>query len=112
MVTIPQTPITESSFRKWRCFKVDIKDDGIEGSDTMGDYWYWVIPLVDTDESNFLKAEDYYPHMWSSENGEFMDDDGNSVYSVFMFDDDLPALTSEEEVEIVYKILTKRDLYE
>jgi hypothetical protein len=42
---------------------------------------------------------------------KFMDDDGNSVYSVFMFDDDLPALTSEEEVEIVYKILTKRDLY-
>ena len=112
MVTIPQTPITDASFRKWKCFKVDIKDDEIEDGETIGEYWYWIIPLVDADESHFLKVEDYYPHMWSSENGEFMDDDGNPVYSVFMFDDDLPALTTEEEVEIVYQILTKRELYQ
>jgi hypothetical protein len=27
-----------------------------------------------------------------------------------LFDEDLPELTSEEEVELLYKILTKKDL--
>lgn len=105
MVTIPQTPITEQSFKKWRCYKVDVTND--EGEK----YWYWIIPLVDVSEEKFSEVDDYYPHLFSSENGEFEDDYGNPVYSVFLFDDDLPALTTEEEVEILYKILTKNDLY-
>jgi hypothetical protein len=106
MITVPQTPITEASFRKWKCFKIDVKDD-----ESGENYWYWIIPLVDASEEDFLKIDDYYPHMWSSENGEFKDDNENDAYSMYLFDDDLPALTTEEEVEILYKLLTKKDLY-
>jgi hypothetical protein len=28
-----------------------------------------------------------------------------------LFDEDLPELTTEEEVEILYKLLTKREIY-
>ena len=105
MITVPQTPITEASFRKWKCFKAEINDAEVEG-----DFWYWIIPLVDIDEETFFAMDDVYPHLWSSENGEFTDDNGNEVYSMFLFDDDLPALTTEEEVEILYKLLTKKDL--
>jgi hypothetical protein len=107
MVTIPQTPITEASFSKWKCFKVDIKDDESEPETS----YYWVIPLVDVDENVFTESDDYYPHLWSSEAGEFIDDYGNEVYSVFVFDDDLPALTTEEEVEILYSLITKREIF-
>lgn len=108
MVILPETAITEASFEKWKCFKVDVKSDDPEDGE---DYWYYVIPLVEATEEDFLSLNDYYPHLFSSENGEFQDDNGNYVYSVFLFDDDLPALTTEEEVEILYKILTKKDLY-
>jgi hypothetical protein len=107
MVTIPQTPITEASFSKWKCFKVDIKDDESELENT----FYWIIPLVEVQEESFIESDDYYPHLWSSEPGEFIDDYGNEVYSVFVFDDDLPALTTEEEVEILYQLLTKRSIF-
>lgn len=106
MVTIPQTPITEQSFKKWKCHKVDILDEE-DGQK----FWYWVIPLIDLPEEKFQDEDEWYPHLFSSENGEFEDDYGNPVYSMFLFDDDLPALTTEEEVEILYKILTKKELY-
>ena len=107
MIIVPETPITDASFRKWKCIKIDIKADE-EGEE---DYWYYVIPLVDVTEEQMMDIDDYYPHLWSSENGEFKDNYNNEVYSVFVFDDDLPALTTEEEVEILYKIITKKDLY-
>jgi len=107
MITIPSTPITEASFRKWKCIRIDVKAEDTSEED----YWYYVIPLVDATEEQFLSIDDYYPHLWSSENGEFISDAGNEVFSIFVFDDDLPALTTEEEVEILYKIITKKDLY-
>ena len=108
MLIIPQTPIAEASFQKWKCFKVDVKSDE---PDDVENYWYYIIPLVESNEDDFVSMDDYYPHLFSSEMGEFVDDKGNHVYSVFLFDDDLPALTTEEEVELLYSILTKSEIY-
>lgn len=103
MIIIPQTPITDASFDKWKSHRVDVTDDGES-------YYYYVIPLVDIDE-NELKDIEMLPTIFSSESDEFADEQGNSIFTCRLFDDDLPELTSEEEVEILYKILTKKELF-
>mgnify|MGYP003351593279 CR=1 FL=1 len=43
--------------------------------------------------------------MFSSESDEFEDSEtGARVFTVRLFDEDLPEITTEEEVEILYKI--------
>jgi len=51
------------------------------------------------------------PSLWSSESTEFESEEGITLYTMRLFDEDMPELTTEEEVEILYKILTKKDLY-
>ena len=103
MIIVPQTPITESSFNKWKCHRLEVED----GEDS---YHYYVIPLIDIDEDEMPNLE-YAPVLFSSESGEFLDENGNNVYTVRLFDEDLPELETEEEVEILYKILTKKDIF-
>lgn len=103
MIVLPQTPITENSFNRWKCHRLDVED----GIDT---YHYYVIPLIDMDEDELDNLE-YAPVLFSSESDEFTDDNGNVIYTVRLFDEDLPELTSEEEVEILYEILTKKKLF-
>jgi hypothetical protein len=103
MIIIPQTPITDASFERWKCHRLEVNDNG----DT---YYYYVIPLVEVDEDEMQDLE-YLPKMFSSESGEFTDEKGKPVYTVRLFDDDLPELEFEEEVEILYKILTKKDIF-
>lgn len=103
MIILPQTPITENSFNRWKCHRLDVED----GIDT---YHYYVIPLIDMDEDELDNLE-YAPVLFSSESDEFTDDKGNTIYTVRLFDEDLPELTSEEEVEILYEILTKKKLF-
>lgn len=103
MIIVPQTPITESSFNKWKCHRLEVED----GEDS---YHYYVIPLIDIDEDEIPEMQ-YAPALFSSESGEFLDDKGNDIYTVRLFDEDLPEMTSEEEVEILYKILTKKDIF-
>ena len=103
MIIVPQTPITESSFNKWKCHRLEVED----GEDS---YHYYVIPLIDIDEDE-LPDMQYAPALFSSESGEFLDDKGNDIYTIRLFDEDLPEMTSEEEVEILYKILTKKDIF-
>jgi len=103
MIIVPQTPITESSFQKWKCHRLDV-EDGLDS------YHYYVIPLVDIDEKELPDIETI-PALFSSESDAFLDDDGNQLYTLRLFDDDLPELEFEEEIEILYKILTKKEIY-
>ena len=103
MIIVPQTPITESSFNRWKCHRLEVED----GEDS---YHYYVIPLIDIDEDEIPDMQ-YAPVLFSSESGEFLDENGNDIYTVRLFDEDLPEMTSEEEVEILYKILTKKDIF-
>lgn len=103
MIVLPQTPITENSFNRWKCHRLDV-ENGIDA------YHYYVIPLIDMDEDELDNLE-YAPVLFSSESDEFTDDNGNTIYTVRLFDEDLPELTSEEEVEILYEILTKKKLF-
>lgn len=103
MIIIPETPITEASFQKWKSHRIDVtEDDGIE-------YYYYTIPLMDFDPDAVEDIEDI-PSLYSSEGGEFLDDKDMPIFTVRIFDEDLPELTTEEEVEILYKIITKKDL--
>jgi hypothetical protein len=103
MIIVPQTPITESSFNRWKCHRLEVED----GDDS---YHYYVIPLIDIDEDEIPDMQ-YAPALFSSESGEFLDENGNDIYTIRLFDEDLPEMTSEEEVEILYKILTKKDIF-
>ena len=104
MIIVPETPITEASFNKWKCHKIDATDE-IEGN-----YHYFVIPLVDLNEDEIQQLE-YMPTIFSSASDEFIDENGKATYTMRLFEEDLPELTTEEEVEILYKILTKKDLF-
>lgn len=103
MIIVPQTPITESSFQRWKCHRLEVED----GEDS---YHYYVIPLIDIDEDEIPEMQ-YAPALFSSESGEFLDENGNDIYTIRLFDEDLPEMTSQEEVEILYKILTKKDIF-
>jgi hypothetical protein len=101
MVIVNQTPITEKSFTKWKAHKIDVDDEAVQ-------YSYYVIPLVQVDEVNAESLETV-PALFSSYSDEFIDDKKESVYTV-RFDTQLPDMTTEEEVEILYHILTKKEI--
>jgi hypothetical protein len=104
MIILPETPITDASFDKWKSHRIDVE----EGEES---YYYFVIPLIDVDEKELERIEEI-PALFSSESDNFIDSEsGKTVFTVRMFDEDLPELTTEEEVEILYKILTKKELF-
>jgi hypothetical protein len=103
MIIVPQTPITESSFNKWKCHRLEVED----GKDS---YHYYVIPLIDIDEDEIPDME-YAPVLFSSESDAFIGEGGQPVYTIKLFDEDMPEIETEEEVEILYKILTKKDIF-
>lgn len=103
MIIVPETPITDASFDKWKAHKIEVEEENEK-------YHYYIIPLVDVDEEEVKHIEEI-PALFSSESDEFLDQNGNAAFTVRLFDEDLPELTSEEEVEILYKILTKKELF-
>ena len=103
MIIAPETPITDASFNKWRAHRMEFE----EGEES---FYYYIIPLIDIDESELDNIE-AIPALFSSESDEFQDENGNSVFTMRLFDEDMPELTSEEEIEILYKILTKKELF-
>jgi hypothetical protein len=104
MIIVPHTPITDNSFDKWKAHKIEVEDEDDK-------FYYYVIPLIDVDEEE-IKDIEAIPALFSSESDEFIDgESGTRMFTVRLFDEDLPELTSEEEVEILYKILTKRELF-
>jgi hypothetical protein len=104
MIIAPHTPITDASFDKWKAHRIDVEEEDDK-------YYYYVVPLIDVEEKELEDIEGI-PALFSSESDEFMDSDtGKSLFTMRLFDEDLPELTSEEEVEILYKILTKKELF-
>lgn len=101
MVIVNQSQITEATFNKWKAHKVDVEEDD-------GQYSYYVIPLIDVDQFNVSMLEKI-PALYSSYSDEFTDDDGNVVFTIRL-DTQLPEMTTEQEVELLYKILTKKSL--
>ena len=104
MIIAPHTPITDASFDKWKAHRIDVEEEDDK-------YYYYVVPLIDVEEKELEDIEGI-PALFSSESDEFMDSDtGKSLFTMRLFDEDLPELTSEEEVEILYKILTKKEMF-
>ncbi len=103
MIILPQTPITEASFERWKCHRMEIEEEDAK-------FYYYIIPLMDVDEEEIKNIEEV-PALFSSVSDEFEDDKGNPVYTIRLFDADMPELTSEEEVEILYQILTKKEIF-
>jgi hypothetical protein len=104
MIIVPETPITDNSFDKWKAHRIDVEDEDDK-------FYYYVIPLIDVDEKELQDVE-AIPALFSSESDEFEDSEtGVRVFTMRLFDEDLPEITTEEEVEILYKILTKRELF-
>ena len=103
MIILPQTQITDASFERWKCHRLEIED----GKDS---YHYYVIPLIDIDEDEIPDMEGM-PVLYSSESDSFIGENGKPAYTVRLFDDDLPELEFEEEVEILYKLLTKKEIF-
>lgn len=101
MIIINETPITDKSFEKWKSHKVEAEEDGEQ-------YHYYVIPLVQVDNFN-ADALETIPALYSSYDDEFVDDKGNAVYTI-RFDTQLPDITTEQQVELLYSILTKKSL--
>lgn len=101
MIIVNETPITEKSFEKWKAHKIDVneKDEN---------YSYYVIPLVNITDVNEQSLESV-PALYSSYDDEFLDDKGNTVFTVRL-DTQLPDMTTEQQVELLYTILTKKNL--
>ena len=83
-----------------------MKDESLDES-----FHYYVIPLIDVSQEELENNIESIPSLWSSESTEFESEEGITLYTMRLFDEDMPELTTEEEVEILYKILTKKDLY-
>jgi hypothetical protein len=110
MIIIPQTVITDSSFDRWKSHRIEVNNK-------FEKYYYHIIPLIDVG-ANEIEQIDSVPIIISSASDEYLDSDGNPTYNMRLFvsEDDadieqLPPITTEEEVEILYKILTKKDLF-
>ena len=85
MITMPQTPITDHSFKKWGAIKVEESDDGIE-------YYYYLIPLPN-DETDEIGMK---PTLISTANDEWLNldlEEGQYVISLFDFEE-LPNKSS------------------
>jgi hypothetical protein len=107
MIIVPETPITDVSFTKWNpCIRIEMKDDTLDEL-----FHYYIIPLIDVSQKELEENLETIPALWSSESTEFESEEGVTLYTMRLFDEDMPELTTEEEVEILYKILTKKDLY-
>lgn len=106
MIIIPETPITDVSFSKWNnTIRLDVNDDNTSDS-----YHYYIIPLIPITKDDIENRLETIPALWSSESDEFKSKEGVILYTMRLFDEDLPEITTEEEVEIIYKIITKKDL--
>ena len=103
MIILPQTPITDASFERWKCHRMEVEEEDSK-------FYYYIIPLMDIGEDEISNIEDV-PAMFSSMSDEFEDENGETIYTMRLFDADMPEITSEEEVEILYQILTKKDIF-
>ena len=102
----PLTPITDETFEKWS-WKMHVDDDG-SGEDKSDEYYYWTLVLPrDNPDPNA-------PVLISSCNDDYVDlKIKKGEYYVEIEDmHGLGLCTSEEEIEILYRALTKSEIEE
>ncbi len=101
MITMPQTSITDHSFKKWNAIRV-------EETDGENEYYYWIIPMPNDNDMDVSEK----PTLISTADDEWKNLDlDEGQYLVSLFDHyELPMIETEEEVELLYKILTKENL--
>ena len=100
-VQIPQTPITEETFKKQGWTK-EFEDD------EKGDEYYYTINLPKNNKNP------YGLQLISTSNTETLEgiNQMEGQYFVQLLDcGGLGQCTTEEEIEILYKILTKKSIY-
>jgi hypothetical protein len=104
MIEFPLTPITEETFERQGWEMIVDKDGG--DYDDSGEYYYWILPLPkdnpDEDGPVLVScANDDYQEL-GIQKGEYMIEIDN-LYG-------LGFCSSEEELEILYRALTKEEI--
>lgn len=108
IIEFPETPITEDTFEKQGWFKVEeIEEDEDEEGETYV-YYYYMLPLPkDNPDEDCLKlisnCNDEYKQVGLPKGHYFVELEESLG---------LGFCQSEEEIEILYRALTKREIYE
>jgi hypothetical protein len=103
MLTFPKTPITDASFRKWNAIKHE------EESEETGEiYHYYILPLPNNWDGDMSAR----PALLSTASDEYnIIGVKKGEYKISVFDyGELPLLETEEDVELLYKIVTQENL--
>jgi hypothetical protein len=104
-ITFPLTPITEETFERQEWEMVVGKEEDEDGA--VDEYYYWVLPLPKDNPDQeapvlISTANDDYEEFQSLKKGEYyVEIDG--MYG-------LGFCQSEEELEILYRALTKTEI--
>ena len=108
IIEFPETPITEDTFKRQGWLKIEEFEEDEDGEGDTYVYYYYVLPLPkdNPDEACLV--------MISSCNDESKELGlPNGQYYVELEDmNSLGFCKSEEEVEILYRAMTGRELYE
>jgi len=96
----PYTPITEKTFERQKWIRVDdVEEDG-------DNFYYWILPLPNDN------PDDKCPVLISTADDEWEDYDIKKGEYIIEIDGlfGLGGCTNEEELEILYRALTKTEL--
>lgn len=113
-IEVPETPITDDTFIKQGWERYDITesdDDDVDGDDGDDDdefVYYWLLPLpIDN-------PDEFAPCLISSPNDEWdVLELNEGEYIVELADaNGIGICLWEEEIEILYRALTRMDIYE
>lgn len=99
-IQIEATPITEETFERQGWYKEDTPNDE-------DDFHYWTLTLPKD------SRDPYAPILISSPSNQSVRGLEKGEYVVEMHDfNGLGFCTSEEEIEVLYKVLTKKSIYD
>jgi hypothetical protein len=115
-IKLPLTPITDETFKRHKWYKhivgdvMEVDEDGEEyGSESDSEVYYYTLPLPKS------RGDEYAPRLTSNSTDEvgILKDMGLSPGTFFvelMGTEGLGYCDSEEELEILYKVLTGEEI--
>lgn len=108
LIEFPTTPITDETFER-QGWEMVVEKEKIKGSDEEPiEYYYWVLPLPkDNPEDDCFELISCANDEWEEiglQKGEYAVEIGNT--------NGLGLCLSEEELEILYRALTKEEIEE
>lgn len=108
-VRLPLTPITEETFKRQGWKKIMIDSDPTDGEDEIGDIYYFTLPLPKN------RTDEFTPFLISNATDEIeaLLELGLQVGTFFvelMNTDGLGFCSTEEELEILYRALTRQSI--